>query len=369
MAPSWNRYLLIGLSLALIGAFIYFFGYILAYVLSAWVLSLIGQPLMTIFRRIKIGKWRLGPGLCAALTLLSFFVVAIVLFLIFVPTILQQAANLAQVDYPAIAKALEEPYSHGIQWIEQHGILMPEATLEALIKNALKGWFEPQKLGEFVAAAIGTLGSIVVNVVSVLFITFFFLQERRLFINFILALVPKEHEDATLETIRQSIALLSRYFAGILIQMAIITVFITVVLTFLGIKNALLIGLFGALMNVIPYLGPILGAGFALFITISSNLDLDFYTQLGPMLIKVFVVFSIMQQLDNYFLQPYIFSTSVKAHPLEIFLVILMGATVSGVAGMILAIPVYTVLRVMAKEFLSHFKIVRKIARNLDEAS
>jgi predicted PurR-regulated permease PerM len=155
--------------------------------------------------------------------------------------------------------------------------------------------------------------------------------------------------------------MLTRYFGGILIQMTIITAFVSVLLGLFGIQNALLIGFFAALINVIPYVGPLIGATFGLIITISSNLDLEFYTQMLPMLVKVVAVFGAMQLLDNFMLQPWIFSNSVLAHPLEIFIVILMGAQLNGIGGMVLAIPVYTVLRVIAGVFLSKFKIVQKM--------
>lgn len=109
--------------------------------------------------------------------------------------------------------------------------------------------------------------------------------------------------------------LLIRYFIGILLQTTIITVFVSVFLTILGVKNALLIGFFAGFMNIIPYLGPIFGASFGLLITISSNLNEPFYSVLFPIIIKVMIVFAIIQLIDNIILQPNIFSKSVKAHP------------------------------------------------------
>jgi len=167
------------------------------------------------------------------------------------------------------------------------------------------------------------------------------------------------------QAINETSRLLIRYFTGVLGQMTVITIFVSVVLSVLGVKNALLIGFFAALMNVIPYIGPIIGAGFALIITISSNLDVSFYDEMVPLISKVVITFVIMQVLDNFILQPNIFSKSVKAHPLEIFLVVLIGAQLGGVGGMVLAIPVYTVLRVIGKVFLSEFKVVQSITKGL----
>ena len=117
---------------------------------------------------------------------------------------------------------------------------------------------------------------------------------------------------------------------------------------------------------MIPYVGPSIGAIVGMIITVSSNLDVDFYTTLMPMLLKVMIVFACMQAIDNFILQPVIYSNSVKAHPLEIFLVILIAAKLGGIIGMILAIPSYTVMRVIAKEFLNQFKIVQKMTESLD---
>ena len=163
--------------------------------------------------------------------------------------------------------------------------------------------------------------------------------------------------------------LLRRYFVGVSAQVSIISVFMWILLSIIGIKNAILIAFFAALINVIPYVGPIIGAAFGVFITISSNLDLglDFYTEMLPLILKVIGAFAAMQMLDNFVLQPFIFSNSVLAHPLEIFIVILVGAKLSGILGMILAIPVYTVIRVIARAFLSEFKIVQKLTGHLDD--
>jgi predicted PurR-regulated permease PerM len=208
-------------------------------------------------------------------------------------------------------------------------------------------------------------GNIVIGLMSVFFIAFFFLREQGLFLDAIKSMVPNEYEERTTVTIEETSNLLIRYFVGILIQMTIITIFVSLALTVLGIPNALLIGFFAAIMNVIPYIGPILGAALGIIITISSGLDLSFYSELLPNIFKVMGVFFVMQMTDNFIIQPNIFSKSVKAHPLEIFIVVLIGAKIGGILGMVLAIPAYTALRVIAKVFLSEFKVVQRLTKNL----
>jgi predicted PurR-regulated permease PerM len=136
-------------------------------------------------------------------------------------------------------------------------------------------------------------------------------------------------------------------------------------LSILGVQNAIFIGFFAGTLNVVPYVGPIIGVILGLILTLMGSLDLEFYTQILPLLTKTALVFAIVQLIDNFFFQPLIYSSSVKAHPLEIFLVILMAGSLAGVVGMILAIPVYTIFRVVAKEFLSGFKIIESLTRNI----
>ncbi len=362
-----SRYLAIGFGFFVVGFIVYRFSDLVAYVLIAWILSLIGRPLMRLFQKIKIGKWRMGPNLSAVLVLLSFFIVGFLIFILFVPLVLEQAYNLAGVDYKSIAQALEEPFQQFERWLADYGVPLEEKSLEDIVSTTLQGNFDPSKFGEIVSKIIGAAGTIMIGIFSIVFITFFFLKEQGLFVNALLAIIPSKYEEQTKESVKDIVYLLSRYFSGILVQITVITIYMTVLLSLFGVKNALLIALFAAFINVIPYLGPVIGAAFGIFITISSNLDMDFYTQLLPLLGKVTIIFATMQMLDNFILQPFIFSTSVLAHPLEIFLVILMGASLMGILGMVLAIPTYTVIRVIAREFFKKFKLVQRLTHKFDE--
>ncbi len=152
---------------------------------------------------------------------------------------------------------------------------------------------------------------------------------------------------------------------GVLLQVTVVTIFVSIGMIILGVENALLIGLLAGFVNIIPYVGPFIGLGFGLFVGVTTNIGIEFYNEMLPLLLKITIVFFSMQTIDNMFLQPLIFSNSVRAHPLEIFLLILVAGTLAGILGMILAIPVYTIFRVVAKEFLSEFKIVQYITKNI----
>ncbi len=363
-----SRYIAIIASILIIAAIFYFFSDIVGYVLIAWVLSMIGQPMMRFFqRKIKIGKFKAGSSTSAILTILCYFIIFTVLIWMFVPLVVQQAQNLRSIDYGQVEQALEVPLNYLNDQFASIGLVETGDSPSKELSNTLRTWFKPEKIGNFFSSLIGFAGNFVFGLFAVVFILFFFLKDQGLFVNFLVAITPSKYGDEVRNALDRITKLLRRYFGGILLQITIITIFISVLLGILGVKNALLIGFFAALINVIPYLGPLIGASFALFITISSNLGLDFTTELLPLLIKVLVVFGAMQMLDNFILQPYIFSNSVLAHPLEIFIIILMGAKINGIVGMVLAIPVYTVLRVIARSFLSEFKIVQKITKGMEE--
>ena len=237
------------------------------------------------------------------------------------------------------------------------------------VKSFLGSYFDPKNISIFFGSLLSQAGNILIGIFSILFISFFFLKERGLFTDIILAVVPTGTEKKVREVINDVSELLTKYFGGIAVQMFVLMIISTALLSLIGIKNALLISFFYAIMNIIPYLGPLIGAAFGCMLTISSNLDMNFYSQTIPLLTMVLLVFLAVKLLDDFIIQPYIFSKRVQAHPLEIFIVIMVGARLDGIIGMVLAIPFYTIFRVVARVFLSEFKIIRKITEDLETAS
>ncbi|MFK7809610.1 MAG: AI-2E family transporter [Saprospiraceae bacterium] len=363
-----SQYIAIAVSLLILGGLFYYFSSIVTYVLIAWVLSMIGQPLMSFFKqKLRIGRFKAGPNIAAILTLLIYFFTATVLVGLFVPLILEQARNLSTVNYSQISNTLEVPLNQLNNWLIEIGLVEAGESPSSQIGDTFREWFQPSKISNFFGSLLGAAGNLLFTVFSVVFITFFFLKEQGLFVSVLVAIAPNEYDQSVRNAIDSISRLLTRYFGGVLLQISIITIFVSSLLGFMGIQNALLIGFFAGLINVIPYLGPIIGAGFGILVTVSSNVGMEFYPDLFTLLIQVAAVFGAMQMLDNFLLQPYIFSTSVLAHPLEIFIVVLMGAQLGGITGMVLAIPAYTVFRVIGKEFLSEFKIIQHLTGRMDQ--
>jgi predicted PurR-regulated permease PerM len=146
-------------------------------------------------------------------------------------------------------------------------------------------------------------------------------------------------------------------------------ILVTIGMTIVGIdfQQALVMGLIIGILNVIPYAGPWIGLAIAITMGVASHINQDINTVVIPLVTYMIIVEAITHLIDNIVFQPVIFSNSVKAHPLEIFIVVLASGFAAGIPGMIFGIPAYTVLRVLAREFFYNFKAVQKITSGLSE--
>jgi predicted PurR-regulated permease PerM len=244
--------------------------------------------------------------------------------------------------------SLQKPVDALEQMLRSFNIDIEHTNVQVYLYEKLISLFTITNLSLLLNRFFSMLGDFLVAVFSIGFLTFFFLRDEELIIRSILSLVPLDYYEKAKKVWLDSERMLKRYFIGLLTETLLVTIFIAVGLWIVGIKYALLIGLFSGLMNVIPYVGPIIGITFALFVGLTTNSDMSMLS----VITKILIVFPLINIADNFLLQPFIYSNSVKAHPLEIFLVSLAGSAIGGIGGMILAVPTYTVLRVFIKEFI-----------------
>ena len=217
----------------------------------------------------------------------------------------------------------------------------------------------------FLNSILTTISSFGLGLGSVLFITFFFLKDRLLFIKSAKKLIPDTYEDQILNSLEKINYLLSRYFIGLLIQLFIVFLLYIIVLIIFGVPNALVIAFLCAVLNIIPYIGPLIASVLAAILTMISNLGSDFQTEILPTTIYVLIGFWIVQVIDNNLSQPIIFSKSVSSHPLEIFLVILIAGFLFGILGMVIAVPLYTIIKVIGKEFFPENKVIQLLTKDI----
>ena len=330
---------------------------LLIYLVVAAIISLIGRPIVLFLKN----KLNFNNLLAASFSLLVLVGVLFGIISLFIPLVIQQGENLSLLNVDELEYKLEKLMNE----ISLFFNLDPTNIAQY---SSLKNIINTDNLGaipEFLNHLLSILGSFTIGLFSVTFISFFLLKDSHILENAILVFVNDKSEGRLKKSFEKIKNLLSRYFLGLLLQISILLVMYSIILLIFGVKNAIVIAFLCALLNLIPYIGPLIGAVLMMFLTMTSNVEADFSAVILPKTIYVMIGFFIGQLIDNFFSQPFIFSNSVKSHPLEIFIVILAGGTLMGTTGMIVAIPLYTALKVIFKTFVSENKIVKSLTQDL----
>ncbi len=337
--------------------FLYMISTVIVYIVLALVLTLIGTPIVQfLHRRLKFNN-----TLAVIVTLLLFLSVLAGFFFMSVPLILDQGQNLALLDTNQIEQKISLLITQVKSFLESHNLDSKQIMDQSNLSSASNFKFIPA----FINGILGTLSSFGVGLASVLFVTFFFLKDRKLFLRGFRKVVPDRHEAKILHSLDMIDNLLSRYFIGLLLQLTIIFILYLIVLLIFGIPNPFVIAFVCAVLNIIPYIGPLIGSVLAALLVMLGKLGQDFQSEILPVTIYVMIGFWIVQIIDNNISGPLIFSSSVKSHPLEVFLVILIAGFLFGVAGMIVAVPIYTIIKVILKEFVPNNRLIRLLTKDI----
>ena len=323
----------------------WYFSSIVIYILVSAVLAIMGRPLVARISRGRIGRWRV-PRWCGALvTLLVIWIVFAVMCGLFVPLVTNKLYQLAHLDFSTVLTSVEEPLQR-IQDYLTHFFSLPETQVS--FKDTLILFLQSLINFDTINTAFSSVVSLAVSSViaffSISFITFFFLRDDGLFYAMVTALF--------------------RYFRGILAESFLLMLAVSLVMMAFGMRaqDAFFIGLIMGVMNVVPYAGPTIGGAVSVCMGIITPIE---GMSIGHTMLVIAGSLLILKGLDDFVLQPTLYSERVKAQPLEIFLVILIAGSLAGVIGMLLAIPLYTVLRVFAKEFFSQISLVRKLTEKI----
>lgn len=329
---------------------------LLVYMLIAGIVSLIGRPINQLLTK----RLKLKNILASSITIVFLMWILVSIFSLFVPLLVQQGENLSLLEVNELKGNIETLIQEiGTYFNLDNSFWQQQFSVDNLFQNVNFGL-----LPELLNQTLELLGGFTIGLFSVVFILFFFLKDSHLQERIILALVNDEVTDRVEKSIEKTKGLLSRYFLGLLLQISILLIIYSIVLAIFDVENAFIIAFLCALLNLIPYLGPIIGGVLMLLLTMSSFMGADFSTVILPKTGYVMIGFVIGQLVDNFFSQPFIFSNSVKSHPLEIFIVILASGTLLGPVGMIIAIPLYTTIKVIAQEFMAENKIVKSLTKN-----
>ncbi|MFD1315943.1 AI-2E family transporter [Namhaeicola litoreus] len=347
--------ILVAIALGLL--FIYKIQSVIVYVAISIVLALIAGPILKFFEN----KLKLSRTFSVVLMMAIYLFIIMGVISMFIPLVLKQGQHISLLNTNELVSDVKSLSSK----LNNYPLLR-KMNIEQAIENydytKLVG-----SLSGLLNILIGTLGSFSIGLFSVLFITFFLMKDNMILYNAFLAITPDEKEERILKSIYKIKNLLSRYFMGLIIQVSILFVIYSIILLIFDVESAIVIAFLCALLNLIPYVGPLIGGALMLTLTMTSNLEQDLHTRLIPTTIYVFIGYVIAQLIDNFFSQPIIFSKSVKSHPLEIFLVIIIGGLLFGITGMILAVPIFTALKVILKEWIDNNEVVNKLTQDLED--
>ena len=366
------KYILIAAGAAIILGLCWFFRDIIAYILAAVVVSLIAKPLVKAMKKVSIKGKHAPDWLLAALALILVLACFLTFAYIVVPIAGGIIKNISLGNIETSVKSIAGPLADLNTFLTQtFPRLGEDFRIEVAVVQEMQHMLNLSQFSSLIGSAASFFTSLAIGLFSVVFISFFFIKDDGLFTEIVCALVPDKHEETTEKALSDIGHLLSRYFIGVLLEVigvALINFLGLSLIARLGVNAALGIAVITGILNVIPYVGPLIGVVtgtiLGLIIKYSSlvplGLDVGFLAFTAILIAILFFT----QLVDNFVYQPLIYSTSIKAKPLEIFIVLLMVGYIGGPLAMIIAIPSYTVVRVIAFRFFGHIKAINRLIPN-----
>lgn len=357
--------------LAVVGLLCWYFRNVLIYIVLAIVVSLLSRPLARLLGKVRI-KNRYVPdwlsSLLSILCVLGGFILIVTQVIPVVTGIVREASffsNLRLFD-GTIADTVNG-------WaISIFPSLGKDFDAISVLVDYLKGTFADISITGILGSMASAMVNLVIGLFSVVFISFFLVKDPKLVAKVAAALVPDRIEDSVMEAIGDIEHLLSRYFVGLTLEMIAVAFF-----NFLGLwliarigpTYALGIAFIAGILNILPYVGPLIGEvlGVALCLVLKYGAGIGLDVNIMVFAVIVFAIMLSVQFIDNFVLQPIIYSTSIQSTPLEIFIVLLVSGHVGGILGMLAAIPIYTVIRVVAGRFFYNHKAVRRLMPDLEK--
>ena len=356
---------------AVICAACWYFRSVLVYVLAAFVVSLLGQPIMRLFRKFKFKGKGLPDSVLAVLTIVVILLSVSLLVTQLIPVVLHILRDASAMN------AQDVPYNSLLDQINDGLIgvfpsLGKDFNLVSFLLEQIRSVVSLSNVSSLIGSVASVAADVAVGLFSVVFISFFFIKDGQLFGKIISALVPDNIEASVQKTIDEITRLLSRYFIGLVIEvMGVIVVdFLGLwLIAQIGADYAIGIAFIAGVLNVIPYVGPLIGEviGVLLCVVLKYGAGVGLAVPIWAFALIVLAVMLLAQLIDNFVYQPIIYSTSIKSTPLEIFIVLLIAGQIGGTAGLLVGIPVYTVVRVIAARFFYNHKAVRRLMPDIEE--
>jgi len=367
-----SRYIITLGTLAIVAGVCWYFRSVLVYIICAFVLSLIGQPLMKLLRRIRIKGKSLPDWILAVVSLALIFYIFGTIITKAIPIvsgIISDASLMSK--FSATSGAVEIMSLN--QWlINLFPGLGQDFNIFTIVIEELRKIGNIPNITGFIGSLASAVSGAAVGFFSIVFISFFFIKDGTLFKRIVAALVPDRIEESVSRTIDEIGTLLSRYFVGLtmeIIGVALLDFLGLYLIARLNFNHAIGIAFIAGILNIIPYVGPIVGEviGVVLALILKVGIGAGLNVNIWIFALIVLGIMLATQLVDNFVYQPLIYSTSIKANPLEIFIVILMAGTIGGLIGVLVAIPAYTVIRVIAIRFFRNYKPIKRLLPEQDK--
>jgi len=340
MKKNTNTFLTFFLGLLLVFLF-WKLSFLFAYIFISLILSIILYPINR-----KLMKYGINKTFSSLICLSVIFLVIIGIGSILYPLISEEIKIINNnLDTNSFTNYINQFIKNTNEFFALYGInsqIQSEDIVSLLPVSSFTTLFD---------SIFSILGNIFLASFSILFMTFFMLRDSNEISKKIHNILSNylNNVDKKMQSI---VYYLRRYFSGLGFQLFILFSCYAIGLKIFNIEYALTIAFFAALINIIPYIGPIIGFSFAAII-ISSHTGIDI---LPSTLLKTLILFGIIQTADNFIFQPLIFAKSLQVHPLEIFIIVLSAGMLGGILWMLLAIPSYALIKICLSGLFSSSK-------------
>ncbi len=359
-----NEILIAAFTLLLFTVLFIVFRSVLVYILVSAVFAIVGSPVVKLFQKIKFKKFSIGKGFASLLTLVTFYAFVGFAILTFLPYLTEEAQQFSTINPTQVLESSQGPIKTAENLIFEY--TDKQVSIEQYAKEKIISILSFATFSHWINAITSFTGNFLMYFFALSFITFFFLKDGKMIFEYFKHLLPSKSRDAILLVLPQIRKKLTRYFAGIGIEVCIIFLAMSIGLYFSSIEYFFVIALVAALFNIIPYIGPLVGIAFGVVVTVVAHCTAteECWNSLLPILGSVLLVFAVVQIIDNFVLQPIIYGKSVNAHPLEIFLVVLIVGNTWGILGMIIAIPAWSVVKIIISEIRKNSTFLNNVYKN-----
>ncbi len=330
-----NKFFILLIPLLIISVFAALFTNIFITLIFCLLIALILNPFVDLLESKGIKR---SISILIVYAIITFLVILV--FQLFIPNIVQEASSL-KMYYKEFE--LSDKIKDIEKWMEKNLPFLKRGDVQKQLEVSIKGSYS--KLEDVVSGVVST----VLLLIIIPFITFFILRDRRKIKNGLLSIVPNKYFEMTVNILDKIEKQLSSYVRGWIFDAMFVGLLSMSGLSILHINNAVVIGIVASLGHLIPYAGPIVGGIPAILISIIQYGDFH-------MVIPIVIMFTIIYILDNSIAQPFIFSKSADMNPITIIALLLLGNELLGAFGMLIAIPVATILKVSARETINGFR-------------